>query len=39
MDIGKPQRVVRVEPLCDPVPRQVPAPVREPQPEKAPAGR
>ena len=37
MDIGKPQRVVRVEPLEEPVPREAPAPVPERQPEKVPA--
>ncbi|HEY6017131.1 MAG TPA: hypothetical protein VIU86_10495 [Gaiellaceae bacterium] len=37
MDIGKPQRVVRVEPLEEPVPRETPAPAPEREPEKVPA--
>jgi hypothetical protein len=38
MDIGKPQRIVRVEPLRDPVPRKVPAPPPPaPRPGKTPA--
>lgn len=37
MDIGKPQRVVRVEPLREPVPREAPAPAPEREPEKTPA--
>ncbi|HET8606827.1 MAG TPA: hypothetical protein VFL66_07325 [Gaiellaceae bacterium] len=36
MDIGKPQRIVRVEPLEDPVPRETPAPAPEREPEKVP---
>jgi hypothetical protein len=36
MDIGKPQRIVRVEPLEEPVPRKAPAPAPE-KPEKVPA--
>jgi hypothetical protein len=36
MDIGKPQRIVRVEPLRDPVPRTEPAPPPEPRPQKTP---
>jgi hypothetical protein len=37
MDIGKPQRIVRVEPLEEPVPRETPAPTPERKPEKVPA--
>lgn len=37
MDIGKPQRIVRVEPLEEPVPRKTPAPAPERKPEKVPA--
>ena len=37
MDIGKPQRIVRVEPLEEPVPRETPAPTPEREPEKVPA--
>jgi hypothetical protein len=35
MDVGKPQRVVRVEPIRNPVPRKEPAP--QPKPVEAPA--
>ena len=37
MDIGKPQRVVRVEPLREPVPRETPAPPPERVPDRTPA--
>jgi hypothetical protein len=45
MEIGEPQRIVTVEPIEDPVPRQVPAPeepAEEPEgvtdePERVPA--
>jgi hypothetical protein len=36
MEIGKPERVIHVEPAEEPVPSQVPAP--EPVVEPAPAG-
>jgi hypothetical protein len=39
MDVGKPQRIVRVEPLRDPVPRKAPSPPPVRRPEQAPAGR
>jgi hypothetical protein len=39
MDIGKPQRVIRVEPLRDPVPQKAPAPPPQRKPEKTPAAR
>ncbi len=38
MDIGKPQRKVKVEPLREPVPREAPAPAPAREPEKVPAG-
>jgi hypothetical protein len=45
MEIGEPRRVIVVEPLEDPVPREAPPPERDPEPgepplrpEKAPAG-
>lgn len=37
MDVGKPQRIVRVEPLREPVPREAPAPPPARVPEKVPA--
>jgi hypothetical protein len=37
MDVGKPQRIVKVEPLEEPVPRETPTPVPERRPEKVPA--
>ncbi len=37
MDIGKPQRIVKVEPLEEPVPRKAPAPPPERKPERVPA--
>jgi hypothetical protein len=37
MDVGKPQRVVRVEPIRDPVPRKVP--LAPPAPAEKPAAR
>jgi hypothetical protein len=37
MDVGKPQRIVKVEPLEEPVPRETPAPAPEREPEKVPA--
>jgi hypothetical protein len=40
MEIGDPERVIVVEPIEDPVPREEPAPPptrpREPEPEEAP---
>jgi hypothetical protein len=36
MDIGKPKRIVRVEPIRDPVPRQAPVPAPAPQPAPTP---
>jgi hypothetical protein len=38
MDIGKPQRVIEVEPLREPAPEPVPEPVVEPEPESAEPG-
>jgi hypothetical protein len=38
MDIGKPKRIRRVEPLRDPVPRPQPVqPEKSPAPERVPA--
>ena len=37
MDIGKPKRIVKVEPLQEPVPRERPAPAPEREPQKTPA--
>jgi hypothetical protein len=37
MDVGKPQRIVRVEPLEEPVPRETPEAPPEREPEKVPA--
>jgi hypothetical protein len=34
MDIGKPKRIVRVEPIRDPVPRQAPSPAPQPAPTR-----
>jgi len=37
MDIGKPKRIVKVEPLREPVPRERPTPAPERAPERVPA--
>jgi hypothetical protein len=37
MEIGKPERIVIVEPVEDPVRRREPAPVRRPEREPEPA--
>ena len=37
MDIGKPQRIVKVEPLEEPVPRERPEPAPSREPKKMPA--
>lgn len=37
MDIGKPKRIVKVEPLREPVPRERPEPAPTREPEKVPA--
>jgi hypothetical protein len=36
MDIGKPQRVITIEPIEDPVPREQPAPEPEREPVREP---
>jgi hypothetical protein len=36
MDVGKPKRIVRVEPIRDPVPRQAPTPPPVPHPSPTP---
>lgn len=37
MDVGKPKRIVKVEPLRDPVPRERPSAPPEREPRKVPA--
>jgi hypothetical protein len=36
MDVGKPRRTIKVEPLKDPVPRETPAPAPSEEPRKTP---
>jgi hypothetical protein len=36
MDVGKPKRIVRVEPIRDPVPLKAPVPPPAPQPAPTP---
>jgi hypothetical protein len=37
MEIGKPRKVHKVEPLRDPVPREQPRPAESPKPKPVPA--
>ncbi len=40
MEIGKPRRIVKVEPIRDPVPHETPSqPAEPPRPEKLPASK